>query len=281
MKKREKGLQFIEQHLDLFQCPVCQCGYERVESGSIICPNGHSIDVSKKGTLYFLNHAVTSEYDSEMLASRRRILTAGLFDPICEEFSRYMGENEMILDIGSGEGTPLKRTLSLLKNATAIGFDISTAGINLATQLNSEAFFCIADLANLPFNRAQFTTILDLFSPSAYSEFHRVLRPGGQVLKIVPNANYLGELRQLLYDKSSQHAVYQNDQVVDLFEKHFPNAQSKRLTYTFEFDADLLSDLIQMTPLHWGATPETIKKVKNSKLDHITVDVTLLKGVTA
>ncbi|MDV7719836.1 methyltransferase domain-containing protein [Pediococcus ethanolidurans] len=279
MKKRDKGIQFISQHLNLFRCPVCKESYVKVEGGSVICPNLHNIDISKKGTLYFLNHAVNSEYDAEMLASRRRILTAGLFDPICEEFSQHMEQNEVVLDVGSGEGTPLKKTLSLLKKATAVGFDISTAGINLATQLNSEAFFCIADLANLPFNDNQFTTILDLFSPSAYTEFHRVLSSGGQILKIVPNSNYLIELRHLLYEKTSQHADYQNDQVVELFKKRFSNAQTKRITYDFKFDESLLSDLIQMTPLHWGATPQTLELAKTSGLNHITVDVTLLKGV--
>ncbi|GEL15753.1 methyltransferase domain-containing protein [Pediococcus cellicola] len=281
MKKREKAIQFVKQHLNLFRCPVCQQGFVTVENGSVRCPNQHSIDIAKKGTLYFLNHAVKSEYDAEMLASRRRILTAGLFDPICQVFAQNMQADEIVLDVGSGEGTPLQKTLSFLQAPTAIGFDISTAGINLATQLMSPAFFCVADLANLPFNNDSFTTILDLFSPSAYAEFHRVLKPGAQVLKVVPNADYLVELRHLLYDQSSQHAAYENDQVVELFEKHFPNSENKRIRYTFEFSPQLLPDLIQMTPLHWGASQATIEKAKNSGLTHISVDVTLLKGVVA
>ena len=46
------------------------------------------------------------------------------------------------------------------------------------------------------FAPASFDTILNLFSPSNYQEFDRILKPGGQVIKVVPAASYLKELRQ-------------------------------------------------------------------------------------
>ncbi len=78
----------------------------------------------------------------------------------------------------------------------AVGFDLSKEGVYAATAQPVEAFWCVADLTNLPFEDQTFTTILNIFSPSHYKEFQRVLTDDGEVLKIVPQQDYLKELRK-------------------------------------------------------------------------------------
>ncbi|WP_261810255.1 methyltransferase domain-containing protein [Levilactobacillus humaensis] len=278
MKKIDEAAAFLTANTGLFRCPVCLTPYDAVDGHSLVCPNGHRVDLSKKGTLYFMQRSVASEYDNDMLAARRRLLQAGLFAGITQAFAANMPATpQTILDVGCGEGTPLADVLAQRgQRDTAIGFDLSKAGINLGTQLASSAFFCVADLAKMPFSDGAFTTVLDLFSPSAYQEFNRVLAPGGQLLKVIPNSDYLIELRHSIFPAGSAHATYDNGKVLRLFEQHYPNATSKRIRYQFPVSTALFSDLTVMTPMHWGATPERLAAIQANPFDSITVDVTLL-----
>lgn len=50
-----------------------------------------------------------------------------------------------------------------------IGFDLSKEGIYLASNQPIDAFWCVADLTNLPFADQGLDTILNIFSPSTLS----------------------------------------------------------------------------------------------------------------
>jgi len=279
VKKIDLGMQFVQNNIGLFRCLVCDQAYVTIEGHSLRCPEGHQVDFSKKGSLYFLTHQVKSEYDAAMLAARRRVLQAGFFTPIVQAINAMLPKTpQRILDIGSGEGTPLAELLTLHQNKRdiGIGFDISKDGINLATQLQTEAYYCVADLAQLPFTAESFTAIMDVFSPSAYQEFERVLAPGGQLLKIVPNPEYLIELRHLLFQPTDRQYQYDNQRVLDLFQQHYPAATTQRIRYQIDLGDIAFADLLVMTPLHWGADAEQLAIAKQQGLTKITVDVSLL-----
>lgn len=279
MKKIDRATAFLEQHAGLFRCPVCHDPYTKVIGHSLVCDMGHNVDVSKKGMVYFMQRAVASEYDTDMLAARRRMLQAGLFAGITQAFADHLpNEPQTILDVGCGEGTPLAQVLAkrAITDDTAVGFDLSKPGINLATQLGVPAFFCVADLAQMPFTDHQFTAVLDLFSPSAYQEFNRILAPRGRLLKVIPNADYLIELRHALFPAGDAHAEYDNRNVLDLFKKHYPQATSERIRYQVPVSPERFADLMLMTPMHWGADAERLERVAAHPFSQITVDVTLL-----
>ncbi|MBM7616809.1 23S rRNA (guanine745-N1)-methyltransferase [Weissella uvarum] len=278
MKKIDRGTAFVQQHLSLFQCPTCRAAYTEVDGHSLVCPNHHTLDVNKKGSLNFLNRNVDTEYDDAMLASRRKVLSAGLFDGIVTAVGTALdAQAQTILDVGTGEGTPLAKLLAERNNQdVGLGFDISKAGINLATQLDTDAFYLVADLAHLPFMDHQIDTIVEFFSPSAYEEFNRVLKPGGRLVKVIPNAGYLHELREMLYPVDSKNHTYSNDKVLNHFMATYPQATQQRVQYTWTIPADIYVDLLHMTPLHWGARPEAQALAEQTPLDQVTVDVTVL-----
>lgn len=279
MKKIEIAADFMAHNLALFACPTCGEQMIIVENNSVICVNGHMLDINKHGYVYFVNHRTGSEYDAQMLTSRRELLQLGLFQPIVDQIKSELPENKQtILDVGCGEGTPL----AFLENErnqidTAVGFDISKAGINLATQLDTEAFFCVADLRKLPFREETFDVMMEIFSPSNYGEFHRVLKPGGTIYKVIPNAGYLKEIRQLLYPNGN-HQTYDNSDVLDLFKQNFNNVIISPLQYTFEVPQNLRRQMVEMTPLHWGKNARVLDDQQYESLDYVTVDVSILRA---
>lgn len=279
MKKVERQRELVKSNIDLFQCPVCEQPIEKVEGNSLVCINNHRFDFNRHGYLHFLNGAANTEYGREMFNSRRKLLNAGLFRPIIEGISKLLPAKPMkILDVGTGEGTPLMQlsTLRLKYSDTMIGFDISKPGITLATQLPFAAFFCVADLRKLPFTAQSFDLILELFSPSDYQEFNRVLKNNGMLIKVIPNANYLIELRHLLYQDGERNYQYDNSRVVELFKQHYPNSQIKKIKYRFNIPDGLQEALLEMTPLHWGENAKKLSREELDQLTTITVDVSLL-----
>lgn len=279
MKKSERQRQFVQAAIDLFRCPTCQAPMKAVVGNSVTCQNGHQIDFNRHGYLHFLNGAADTEYGREMFLARRQLLTAGLFKPIVAAVARHLPARPLrILDVGTGEGTPLKQLADLRTEYrdTMVGFDISKPGVTLATQLGMEAFFCVADLRQLPFNDGKFDAVVELFSPSDYREFNRVLAAGGQLIKVVPNSGYLGELRQLLYGADQAKSHYDNQRVVALFKKHYPSCQIEPVRYQFSVPAGLQPALVEMTPLHWGKGARQLTAADLAQLTTVTVDVSLL-----
>jgi 23S rRNA (guanine745-N1)-methyltransferase len=281
MKKIDQTSEWLGKNLGMFRCPVCGAPFQTVSDYQMICVNNHHLNINKHGYVYFLQRGVQSEYDRQMLVSRRALLNAGLFKKIIETIVDLMpADPQTVLDVGTGEGTPLEQIRRLRNGADQayVGFDISRAGVQLATQLDPELFFCLADLRRLPFAGSSFTSVIELFSPSDYQEFERVLADGGTIYKVIPTENYLHEMRELLYPSTDQHQHYDNSAVKQLFKEHFAKTMVKNINYQFDVPAKLRSAMIQMSPLHWGRNVRKLTEQEIQQLTTVTVDVDLLIG---
>ena len=94
-----------------------------------------------------------------------------------------------------------------------------------------------------------FNTILNIFSPSHYQEFQRVLSEDGEVLKVVPQENYLKELRQAFYPNQPEKQSYSNDRVVAKFTESMKLTERQRVTYEFEIPEENRKDLFSNVAL--------------------------------
>jgi 23S rRNA (guanine745-N1)-methyltransferase len=277
LKKIDQGRQFLQKNKDMFRCPICHTNVVLTENG-LVCQNNHHFDLSKKGTLYFLNHGIKTEYDQNMFGPRRRMIQSGMYQPVIELLAQQLSLDSEVLDVGCGEGSFLTELIKRQPLKKAIGFDISKEGVYAATAHPVDAFWCVADLTNLPFGDQKFTHILNIFSPSQYKEFQRVLTDDGEVLKIVPQEGYLKELRQAFYPDQPAKQQYSNKRVVAKFAESLELTQRQRVTYEFEIPEKNQQDLLAMSPLEWQVSKEIKEQLYKNPVKKITIDVELLKG---
>lgn len=273
LKKIDRGAVFLEKNYQLFRCPKCHESFLK-NNYQLICKNNHQYDLSKKGTIYFLEHQIKTGYDKNMFLPRGRMIRSGMYQPVIEQLAEWIDPGKL-LDVGCGEGSFLAELNQLKANEAAIGFDLAKEGIYLATDQPIDSFWCVADLTNLPFADQAFDTILNIFSPSHYKEFHRTLREGGKVIKVVPQENYLRELREAYYPEGKP---YSNEAVIERFNMEMSVEEQTRLTYQFEIPEENQLDLLEMSPLEWHVDPVIKQGLRAKPLGKITIDVEILKG---
>lgn len=270
LKKIEKAYLFLEKNLEVLRCPICQ-GKFQLEANALKCQNNHTYNLNKKGYVNFLQtKADTEHYTRKMFEPRRRLIQAGMYQHLLTEIQKYFVSGNL-LDVGTGEGS----FLELLKvDGAKFAFDIAKDGIEMATELEMESFLSLADLTNLPFADESLSVILNIFTPSNYAEFHRVLAESGLVIKIIPDKNYLRELREVY----QLPVDYNNQPVLERFREEFPNASQEEIEYQFEIPKNLRHDFLLMSPLEWSVSGERKKFAKENPPKTATIHVQILVG---
>ncbi|WP_086312228.1 23S rRNA (guanine745-N1)-methyltransferase [Enterococcus sp. 7F3_DIV0205] len=277
LKKIDSARKFLETHQKQFHCPVCKKPF-KLNGYSLICAENHQFDLSKKGTIYFLSHSIQTEYNKKMLAHRGRMIKSGMYQPLLEKIADRMNLSGNTLDVGCGEGSFLSELSNLGLTGSKVGFDISKEGIYLASNQPIDAFWCVADLTNLPFADQSMDTILNIFSPSHYQEFQRVLKKEGTVIKVIPEVNYLKELRVAFYPDDEIKQTYSNEKVLAKFSEEMDVLNDDRVTFTFSIPEQNRLDLLEMSPLEWGVSEQIKEEIQRNPLSKITIDVRVLKG---
>lgn len=257
-----------------------------VNSKSLICANNHCFDLSKQGYVNMLSHAPRTKYDKQMFKSRGIICRSGFFDPLLEKIScGIISESRIkILDAGCGEGFHLSgikkgilQNTNTVNDFLGVGVDISKGGISIASKAYPNNIWCVADIAKCPFESKQFDYILNILSPSNYSEFQRMLSDDGMIIKVIPESSHLQELRLLFYEHTNRQA-YTNDNTVELFKNNLDLIDIQRVQYSVTTDNTIIGHLVCMTPLSWGTTEERLQKVLRMNLREVTIDLSILLG---
>ena len=286
LNKKDRTVHWLNTHQAVnLSCIHCQEGLN-LEENSLVCVNGHRFDMAKQGYFFMAKKASNTKYDSSLFNSRREIiLNTKLYQPLHEYIGQYLrehhGKDISMIDAGSGEGSHLWQISRQVKENeySLIGIDLAKSAIQAATDYNGHMLSMIADLAELPVADQQIDIVFSIFSPSNYSEFDRILKPSGELIKIIPNSGYLQEIRQALMDMEIGNIhPYSNEDVIEVFKTHYPDAKMKEIKATQKLTRSQLEDLVVMTPLTWQLSDEE-RQTLLTKLDgFITLDVPVLHG---
>lgn len=246
------------------------------------CPAGHSFDIARQGYTHLLpvqNKRSRNPGDSkEMVAARRKFLNGGFYQPIADAVNRAVladvpGEGTLsCLDAGCGEGYYLRqlataagerRTLALL------GVDISKWAVLAAAKQDKHPAWVVGTNARLPILSASVDRILCLFGFPVYSEFARVLKPGGQIVQVDAGPGHLRELREIIYPTLKPE---KNESAVA--PEGFATLATTAERFSLELTSqDQIADLLAMTPHLYRAGAEGIERASALNSLAVTVDV--------
>ena len=261
--------------MSLFLCPICGGTLNRGER-TYICPQGHSYDIAKEGFTYLLppnqKHSSAPGDDKGMAAARRAFLSKGfyrhLLDTLTDLVLSHTGQSPVLLDAGCGEGCYTSGIFQALAGAgrepRMAGTDISKFALRYAARREKGAEFAVASSYRLPLADRSVDLLLNCFSPLALEEFQRVLRPGGWFFYVVPAADHLWALKEILYDHPYPNEEKEIPYEGFSYEAVVPTDRSVTLD-----NQEDIQNLFRMTPYYWKTPKSGVQRL--TEVDRLTI----------
>ena len=273
-----------------YKCPVCQGALGLNDYRQWVCADLHSFDMAKQGYVNLhLAHQRRSAAPGdtpEMLASRARFLNAGSYDFLVDQLVAQLADEWLpegaFLDQGCGEGFYLDRITRQLPQVSPMqwwGIDISKAAVKRAAQRVDRAHLAVAASRALPFFDADFDRIISVFAPYDSQEMARVLKPGGQVIVVGPDALHLDGLKRLIYDHNQPH---QGNFGPMTQSPYFTLQSATKLQKAVVIEGSEIGDLLAMTPYFWSAGRQaqaTVRRLESLET-HLAFDVRVYRRLS-
>lgn len=276
------GKQKITGTRDVFRCPVCFCSFkgaqfEGAQADSLVCEKGHCFDIAAKGYVNFIPGQKKTKYGRELFESRRRVYEAGFYRQVAQALAAAVEKHapaaRRVLDAGCGEGYYAGAIGDAL-GSCVFALDIEKEAVRFGSRRDDALRWMVADISNIPLRDASMDAVLNIFTPSNYAEFSRVLSPGGVLVKVIPGGRYLQEIRALLRGRL-QNAEHDAEPVAERFASFFTLVERERITYRLALTQAQRDGFLQMTPLLFGMNRE---EFRGAELDTVTIDVEILTG---
>lgn len=249
----------------LFVCPKCKRKLNISKDGRAVCEAGHSYDRARGGYYnLLLSHGGIHGDNKEMVAARREFLGEGYYRPLAEAISDILckntEKNPVVLDAGCGEAyytDIFERALRLRDGESRVyAYDISKDAVRCAVKKNKNIGFAVAGSYHMPVPDASVCALVNIFSPLALPETHRVLSEGGIFVMAIPDEEHLFELKAAIYDTPYKNAVE------DTALEGFRLVSDTPLSYKMELDSqEKIRSLFMMTPYAYRTSRANAERV--------------------
>jgi Methylase involved in ubiquinone/menaquinone biosynthesis len=248
ISKKMRAQSTMDKVINSLICPICKTELSLQEM-SLHCKQHHTFDIAKKGYINMLQTQPKTSYSDSLFQQRQNFLQSGLYQIVADEIIKTIVEfggleSPLIADIGCGEGYYCHQIKQKFATSRVVGLDISKAALQYASNYSTEINWLVADLTRLPFQDQSVNWLINILSPANYQEFARILQDDGYIIKIIPNANYLQEIRTIL-----QQQIYTNTDTIMQIEKHTEIITQKRIKIVAPIAESVRGYLLQMTPL--------------------------------
>ncbi|ERK59449.1 methyltransferase domain protein [Gemella bergeri ATCC 700627] len=254
---------------EIYRCPMC-CANSKITEISLLCENNHRYDFSKKGYIHLINNYKATKYNEELFIARKNIFETGFYKPVLEVLKVLMEKysKKVVVDVGCGEGYYIRNLKKMFPNKYFFGLDNSKSALETAVKVDKDNPYMLANLAALPFKDKSVSCVLNILTPANYEEFFRVLGEEGYLIKIIPNADYLKEIRDLV-----SVGEYTNCDTIKLIENTCDIVERTRISNTYRLTEILAENFLKMTPLTFSKelSEDDIKSLKE-----ITIDLEIL-----
>ncbi len=250
----------------IFVCPHCGQALHESQS-SAQCSEGHTFDFGKEGYLNLLvagrlPSSATPGDTPDSLQARRRFLSAGWYEPIATAVQELLhNANGPVLDVGCGEGY----YLSHIDADSTYGIDISKKAIQMASKAYPMSQFAVASSYRLPVDDSSCAGVLTVFAPHSFSEYQRVLVPGGTWVTVTPGPHHLKEMRPSRDDTVEEREQRRSEPPEQA-------TQAEKLQFTLHLTEEASVDLFSMTPLRWQTAAQA------RPVTDVSVDVWIASG---
>jgi 23S rRNA (guanine745-N1)-methyltransferase len=247
------------------RCPVCDEALASLD-GALVCANRHSFDIAREGYVNLLaTHREPGTADGPaMMNARDAFLGRGLFAPIADGIAEALTAHlapsvpGCIVEIGSGTGYYLARTLDAVPQRAGVALDISKHAAKRAARAHSRIGSVVCDAWKpLPVVDGSAAAVLDIFAPRNPAEIARILASAGVLVVVTPTPRHLAELVGALglvsVDPEKERRL--DEQLSERFEFLERRIVERELV----LDRAAVRDLVAMGPSARHVTPEELE----------------------
>ena len=268
-------------------CPVC--GELLVwEETRAYCRAGHSYDRAREGYVNLLLPNQKRSRDPgdsrEMVRARRAFLQEGFYAPLSAEVvgqvisALGVGERSraVVVDAGCGEGFHLEQLRRSLPCGRLYGFDVSKPATRLAARTYPQITWAVANVVRrIPVRDGGVDVLVSIFAPRSPSEIHRVLKPGGLALLVIPGPGHLAELCERLMEHVADQSS-KRDAILADHDPGFRLCAEEEVTIPLHLRQPMIQHLVAMTPLRWKSRRSGLREIVEIDRLEVTASFVIL-----